>query len=97
MSATRTTSGFSLYLVIQHFLKRRRDARSLRAIAELPDYVLDDIGVTRYDVMASLHPHWGDTPSACLQRAAAEKRLHLSAANDASLRKDVDRPVHLAA
>lgn len=96
MSATRTTSGFSLYSVIQHFLKRRRDARSLRAIAELPDYVLADIGVTRYDVMASLHPHWGDTPSACLQRAA-EKRLYLSAANDPSLRKEVDRPVHLAA
>lgn len=82
--------GFSLRSLISHILKRRRDARSVRTLNELPDSVLADIGLTRFDVQAAMHASWRDTPSACLERAAIGNRALQEAAND-RMRRSIGR------
>lgn len=97
MSVTAHTSGFSLRSIVSHLVKRRRDARAMRALVELPDYVLADIGLTRFDVQSAMHAGWRETPSAALERTALENRAMQHAANDAVRRSFEDRPIPLAA
>jgi uncharacterized protein YjiS (DUF1127 family) len=69
--------GFSLQSLISRFIERRREARAVRQLLELPDSMLRDIGLTRWDVQAAAGCY---TPSKTLARAASENRT-LQAAN----------------
>jgi uncharacterized protein YjiS (DUF1127 family) len=97
MSVTGHTSGFSLRSIISHFFKRRRDARAIRSLADLPDSVLADIGITRFDVRSAMHASWRETPSSVLERTALEKRALQQAANEVMRRSLQDGPIALAA
>jgi uncharacterized protein YjiS (DUF1127 family) len=68
--------GYSLQSIITRFIERRREARAVRQLLELPDSMLRDIGLTRWDVQAAVSGFGGGTPSKSLARAASENRLH---------------------
>jgi uncharacterized protein YjiS (DUF1127 family) len=70
--------GFSLQSIIARFIERRREARAIRQLLELPDAMLRDIGVSRWDVQSAITGR--GCPSKSLERAASENRT-LQAAN----------------
>ncbi len=75
-----TKRGFSLQSIISRFIERRREARAVRQLLELPDSMLRDIGLTRWDVRVAISGAKGCAPSKSLARAASENRT-LQAAN----------------
>lgn len=93
MTVTAPRRGFSLRSIFSHFLKRRREVRSMQSLMDLPDSVLADIGLTRFDVRAAVYSSWRDTPSACLVRVVGEKQARQEAANDALTRAIVDQRI----
>jgi uncharacterized protein YjiS (DUF1127 family) len=69
-----TKRGYPLQSIIARFVERRREARAVRQLMELPDSMLRDIGLTRWDVQAAVSGFGGSTPSKSLARAASENR-----------------------
>ncbi|NTF17021.1 DUF1127 domain-containing protein [Agrobacterium rubi] len=76
-------SGFSLRSIINRYLQRRREVRAVRQLLELSDTLLNDIGLTRYDVLAAVRAPSRRSPASLISSAAAENR-RLQPANDAS-------------
>lgn len=82
MSDHARQRGFSLRSLISYIIQRRKDARSTRALLDLPDAVLNDIGINRWDVHNALHADWRRLPSNRLTATAASNRALTDAAND---------------
>lgn len=83
MSDHARQRGFSLRSFISFLVRRHNDKRSTRALLELPDNVLDDIGLSRWDVSNALNSGWNRMPSKKLSATAAENRAMILAANEA--------------
>lgn len=74
MSDHATQRGFSLRSIFCYLVKRHRDARSTRHLLDLPDAVLADIGLNRWDVQNALYVGWSKMPSKTLSSTAAANR-----------------------
>jgi uncharacterized protein YjiS (DUF1127 family) len=59
---------------VSAYWRNRRNRRSVAQLLEMDDYVLKDIGITRYDVTAALAGSPKDDPSERLKQLAAERR-----------------------
>lgn len=60
---------------VRNLIQKRRDARSMRAMMEMNDHILRDIGVTRFDIRYALDVGRGESSGARLARVVEENRL----------------------
>lgn len=60
----------ALRAIVRTFLNRRAAYR----VAELPDYLLKDIGLKRDDVHEALHADWREDPTFKMAVAASRRR-----------------------
>lgn len=88
----RQSPGFWPSNLIKRLIQRRRDAKAVRQLLDLPDSLLRDIGLTRYDVVRAVNSAGGSRPSRLLSSAAHENRGVLPA-NDAGSASVVARAV----
>lgn len=90
--SVQKTSGFSLRSLFARYIQHRREVRAVRQLLELPDSLLRDIGLTRFDVVAAATASGRQSPAKILSSAASENRRYLPA-NDASSASVVARTV----
>ncbi|WP_019996709.1 DUF1127 domain-containing protein [Aureimonas ureilytica] len=83
-SKTRAPSGETLVqpirnamLALRAIVRTLRNRRAAYHVAELPDYLLNDLGLKRDDVHAALHADWREDPTYRLAMTASERRRSL--------------------
>lgn len=76
ISATgRITAGFRvLATAARAIVKTALNRRRVHQLADMPDYVLNDIGIRRDDISVALGASWREDPSYKLALIAAHRR-----------------------
>jgi uncharacterized protein YjiS (DUF1127 family) len=72
---TRPSSPGLLSRLVSRFIARRRNVRAMRALLEMSDHILRDIGVTRHDIRFAIRAGITESCGARLARVVEERRL----------------------
>ena len=76
-SLPRIPSPRILYAGARAVLRMIRNRRAAYQISELPDYLLNDVGLRRDDVHEALHRGWREDPTFQLAVKASKRRRGL--------------------
>ncbi len=95
----RRKQGNAITRIIRKFIEGRRNERGMRAMLDLGDHLLRDIGVTRFDIHLALRSAGSRSSGEYLSRVAEENRRAQSQAVSISpiIRHPVANEMKLAA
>ncbi|KTQ95841.1 hypothetical protein NS365_17095 [Aureimonas ureilytica] len=65
------------FVALRAIVRTMRNRRAAYRMSELPDYLLNDIGLKRDDVHEALHADWREDPTYRLAVRASERRRSL--------------------